>query len=155
MAYIHYSSVLPAAPGVVFEYLKDMRHFGSLVPPTLKFELTGPSLRMQPGAEYEFRLTRFGLRYMWIVRIEEYDEPKQFTERQVIGVFENWVHTYKFEEHGSNSTLLTNIIQYSVPFGLVGKLADDLLIRNDLMQILRYSHDKLKRTISDQVLQPA
>jgi ligand-binding SRPBCC domain-containing protein len=144
MAYIHYASVVPIPREKIFEYLKDMRHMGQLLPPGIKLELTGPSLRMQKGAEYEFRLTRFGIRYMWVVRVEEFDEPNSFTERQVLGVFENWVHTYKFEEHGAGSTLVTNIIQYSVPFGLFGKLADDLLIRQDLTQMLRFAHEKLK-----------
>jgi hypothetical protein len=44
----------------------------------------------------------------------------------------------KFEEHGPTQTLVTDIVEYEIPFGILGKLADDFFIRHDLKNILEH-----------------
>jgi hypothetical protein len=41
-------------------------------------------------------------------------------EPQVEGLFAAWTHTMKFDERGDRETLVTDLVDYQVPLGLLG-----------------------------------
>jgi hypothetical protein len=50
----------------------------------------------------------------------------------------------KFEEHGEHSTLVTDIVDYQVPLGIFGHLADDLILKSDMNRVLSQRLGKAK-----------
>jgi ligand-binding SRPBCC domain-containing protein len=114
------------------------------MPPDIELELTSVPIDLKKGSEYEFKITRFGLSYAFTVNIEACEPGQLIVERAQFSFFEEWVNTTRFEEHSESSTLLTNIIDYQLPLGILGTLADDLFVRKDLLRILQFSHRKLK-----------
>jgi ligand-binding SRPBCC domain-containing protein len=68
----------------------------------------------------------------------------RLTYRQIEGIFTAWTHTMKFEEHGESETLVTDLVDYQVPLGLFGFLADDLLIKGDMRRVLAARLQKAK-----------
>lgn len=141
MAHFEYSSVLNASRKSVFEFFTDMKNLGRIMPGDYKIEPTAPLGKMKKGMEYEVRLTRFGISVLWGIVIEEFNSEVLFRDRQTHGPFAFWVHTHKFEDHGQG-TLLTDMIEYDVPFGLLGKLADDLYVRRELQRVFSQRHRK-------------
>ena len=101
-------------------------------------------VELKTGAHYDFKMTRFGLSYNFTVEIEACEPKNKIVEKTNTSFFEEWINTIIFEEHGENSTLLTTIIDYKMPYGILGTLADDLFVRNDLTRILQFSHAKIK-----------
>lgn len=149
MAHLQYSSILSHPRSTVFSYMKDYSHLPQLMPQGITLELTAPPIRMQKGAEYEFRLSRFGIHNIWSVKIEDYQENQLFVERQILGVFDSWIHTVRFEDHGEKNTRLSHFIEYTMPFGLLGRLADDLILRRELMRIFETGHERLKAQLPE------
>lgn len=147
MAHLHYSSVIGAPRSEVFDFVSDFAKLPLLMPEYLKLDLTAPPLTVQRGAEFEFKITRFGINNLWSVKIEDFKEEELFTERLIMGVFDSWVHTYRFEDHGENSTRLSHFIDYQMPFGIFGRLADDLVFRKDLSNLLMFAHRKLEKLL--------
>jgi ligand-binding SRPBCC domain-containing protein len=147
VSYVKVSTVIQAPPKEVFAYLKDLAHLRGILPEDLKLDLVGPNIKMQKGAEYEFRLKRFGISSVWSTRIEEFKEGEEFVEKQVLGYFSSWLNTYRCEPHGESSTLLTNIVEFRMRFGILGRLADDLIVRRDLSRIVTEGHEKLKNLL--------
>ena len=43
----------------------------------------------------------------------------------------------KFEDHGEGYTLVTDLVDYTLPFGILGNLSDDLFVKSDMTRILR------------------
>lgn len=144
MAHVQHSTVIPVNKNELFAFLSDYRKRPRIMPSDLILELTSLPIEMKKGAEYDFKLTRWGLSYNFILIVESVEPLNKFVERSQFGFFEEWVHTCKLEEHGENSTLLTSIIDYKMPLGILGTLADDLFIRSDLRRTLEYAHNKLK-----------
>ena len=107
-----------------------------------KIEFTSPLSQVTKGAEYEFRLSRAGISMLWEITVEDVIPGEFLRDRQSRGPFSLWVHTQKFEDHGQG-TLLTDIVEYDVPFGLLGKLADDIFVRRDLKKIFQHRHQKI------------
>ncbi len=145
MGHIQYSSVIPAPLDQVFNYVSDYNNRSAIVPQDdLHIELLAPAVTMGKGVRYEIQVTRFGLKYPLEYVIEDYQPPHQFIERQVSGVFEEWLHTTKLELHGEGTTVLTSIIEFSLPVGIIGTLLDDLFVRNDLIRIIKKSHENVR-----------
>ena len=147
MAYVQYSSVIPQKKEEIFKYITDVSHIPSLLPDDYKLKLNAPAIPMREGAEYEFTFSRYGVSYTWSVRIEEFEPSKKFSQRQILGLFDSWVHTCKLEDHGDQNTLMTNFIEYSTPLGLLGRLFDDLFLRRDLRAMLEKAHQNLTEKV--------
>lgn len=144
MAHIQHSVVIPVARKDLFEFIADYKKRMRLMPPDLQLELTSVPLELKKGCEHDFKITRWGLNYSFTLVVENVEPNEGFTERSQFGVFEEFLNTFKLEDHGENSTLLTNIIDYKLPIGVLGTLLDDLWLKNDMNRILVFAHKKLK-----------
>ena len=145
MAHLQYSSILPLPRGQVFDYVSDLRRLPTFLPENFQLAVKRAPPRIRLGSEYEYTLARGGFKNLvWMVRINAFEQDKLFSELQVMGVFDFWQNIYRFEDHGEGLTKLTSTVEYNMPFGLLGRLADDLLVRRDLQRIFRLAHENLR-----------
>jgi ribosome-associated toxin RatA of RatAB toxin-antitoxin module len=144
MAHVQYSSVIPVPKNDLFDFLSDYRKRPRIMPGDIQLELNSMPQELKKGAHFDFKMTRFGLSYAFPVEIEFYEPKNKIVEKTNSKFFAEWTNTILFEEHSEDSTLLTTIIDYKLPYGVLGTLADDLFVRSDLTRILHYSHNKIK-----------
>jgi uncharacterized protein len=142
MAHFEYSSVIEVPRQKLFDFVSDLSSLPEIMSEDYKIEATSPVTKLKKGSEYEIRITRVGVSVLWGIVIEDIIPGEFVRDRQSHGPFSLWVHTQKFEDHGQG-TLLTDFIEYDVPFGLFGKLADDIFIRRDLQKIFSRRHIKI------------
>jgi ligand-binding SRPBCC domain-containing protein len=129
-----------------FAFYGDAHNLERITPPWLGFVVTtsGP-IEMGVGTliEYKLRLHRVPVR--WRTRIEVWEPPRRFVDAQVKGPYTLWEHTHTFEEDGPGATIIRDRVRYSIPFGVLGELADRLLVKRDLKQIFDYRRDAVAR----------
>ena len=58
----------------------------------------------------------------WIALHTKYEKNRLFMDEQIEGPFASWVHRHEFTPEGESNTLLTDRIEYSLPWGLPGWL---------------------------------
>jgi ligand-binding SRPBCC domain-containing protein len=71
----------------------------------------------------------------WIAAITEFEWNHYFADVQQKGPFKRWHHRHEFLPQARNArsgTLVRDIIEYEVGFGLLGALADSLLIEGQM-----------------------
>ncbi|MCB0385885.1 MAG: hypothetical protein KDD43_10875, partial [Bdellovibrionales bacterium] len=136
MAHLNCSLVIPGPIKEVFDFLCDPRRVPHLLEGRIDVEVVNAEPELQKGAEFTYLMTRVGISQQVRYRIEDLTRGTVMTYRQTEGVFRKWVHTQKFSTHGKNETLVTDVVDYELPFGLVGHVLDDLVFRKDLRQIL-------------------
>lgn len=144
MAHVQHSSVIPVSKNDLYEFLSDYRKRPRIMPPDIGLELTSVPSELKVGAKYDFKITRYGLGYAFTVNIESCVSGESIVEKTKTSFFDEWTNTILFEEHGENATLLTSIMDYTLPYGVLGTLADDLFVKGDLLRILTFSHNKIK-----------
>lgn len=136
MGHVQTSRLIPAPVADVYAYLLDVEN----IPDDLRshLDLSFPSTppAIQGHSEIEANLKRFGVTSRVIVRIEEVVPQQRITYRLIEGVFKHWRHRIVLQEHSSDTTLLTDIVDFSLPLGVLGAIADDLLIRREVRKIL-------------------
>jgi ligand-binding SRPBCC domain-containing protein len=111
-------------------------HLAEQLKKHLEVKWQNPGAPIAPESEFLFLMTRFGIEQPVRFVVDRLVLGNSFTYRQVSGLFEYFVHTIKFEEHGQGDTLVTDIVEYENPFGLLGRIADDVFVRKDLKRIL-------------------
>lgn len=137
MAHIQCSRLLPAPRSQVFDLLSEPIHLTDLLKDTIdvqaKFSFDNP---VRKGAEFSFIMTRFGLSQPVTFRVEDYVKGSRLTYKQSEGLMYNWYHTMKFEDFGDKQTLVTDLVEFELPFGVFGHIANDLFVKSDLKNVL-------------------
>ena len=64
-------------------------------------------------------------------------ELLQFVDQQLKGPYSMWHHTHEFKEV-DGKVEMTDTIYYVMPFGLLGRIVNYLIVRNDLNNIFKY-----------------
>jgi ligand-binding SRPBCC domain-containing protein len=134
----------------VFKYLTDPAKLDEQLKPHIKVQWQNPGIELQTEAECLFLMTRFGVEQKVRYRVEKFVLGNQLVYRQTEGFFSEWTHSIKFEDHGLNETLVTDLVDYDLPFGLIGKVMDDLWVRSDLKKMLKSRLNKAKNLFTKQ-----
>ncbi len=137
MAHINESYIIPAPIKETFDLLTNPLKLPHLLKGKIDVEIQNGAKELNSGAEFVFLMTRLGISQYVRFRIDDLSRGNWLTYRQVEGLFRKWVHTLKFSPHGRNQTLVTDIVDYELPFGFLGHLLDDMIFHRDLHNILR------------------
>lgn len=68
----------------------------------------------------------FGLTQQLKVKISKFDQPHYFQDRQVEGIFKDFVHDHYFVKTG-NYTTMKDEFNFECPYGVIGYLADPFI----------------------------
>ncbi len=123
----------------VFEFFSRPENLARITPPRLGFKiLTPPPIEMKPGALIEYHIRVFGVRLHWVTLITEYEPPHRFVDLQKKGPYRLWHHTHTFKALDPRRTLITDEVQYALPFGPLGVMAGGLFVRRDIESIFEH-----------------
>lgn len=136
MAHFQITEIIPAPRQQVFDYLTDPKNLVYLLEPIIQVEVLSRDVPLKRGNEFHFNMTRYGLTQSVRLRIEDVLLGSRMSYRQSEGLFTSWVHTMKFDDHSDKSTLVTDLVDYQVPFGILGYLSDDLILKSDMTRLL-------------------
>ncbi len=145
MSQIKCSRLLKASRQSVFEYMMLPDNWVSMLSYDINVDLNVVPETMESGNIYKMNMTRFGLSQPVEIVILEYQKNTSVTYKQVHGLFAKWIHTQSFEDTNDGCTQLTDIVEYKLPFGVLGHLLDDLLIRENMKSILQNRLQKAAR----------
>ena len=132
---------LPRPRPEVFEFFADAFNLEKITPPWLQFHVvTAAPIRMQEGAEIEYRLKIRGIPMRWRSRITVWDPPGRFVDEQLHGPYRLWRHEHRFIE-SAGGTSCEDHVEYA-PLG--GALINKLMVERDVRQIFAYRSECLR-----------
>ena len=127
-----------------FEFFSRAENLEAITPPLLRFRIATPDpIAMEAGALIRYRLRLRGIPVSWLTRIEEWDPPRGFVDRQLRGPYALWHHTHTFEPIAGDRTLMVDLVRYGQRLGPLGTLAERLLVRRDIERIFDYRRDSI------------
>lgn len=132
----------------VFAFFGHARNLEAITPRWLRFSvLTGEPIEMARGTRIEYELRLHGARVRWVTRIERWEPGVRFVDRQAYGPYALWHHTHEFERDG-DATIVRDTVRYSLPFGVLGALAQELFVRRDLERIFDHREAAVARILA-------
>jgi len=102
------------------------------------------------GQEVTFEARHFGIRQRLTARVIEFDRPYVFAEVMLKGAFKTLKHTHMFEVSG-NGTLMKDVLVFTSPFGMIGKLFEAVVLERYMKAFLVYRQRKLKELIKQRI----
>ena len=129
----------------VFAFFSDASNLELLTPSWLKFKiLTQTPITVARGTHLQYRLSWHGVPLHWTTEITRWNPPRDFEDIQLSGPYKLWRHTHRFRAH-EGGTQMTDIVEYALPFGLLGSLAYALQVRRNVEKIFDYRYDRIQQ----------
>jgi ligand-binding SRPBCC domain-containing protein len=146
MEHIERTILIRAPIERVFHFHDDTANLLKITPPNIKVTVESMG---SPGLGYEviLRVRQFGLFTMrWHVKITEYEPPHRMTDIQLSGPFRSWKQIRSLREV-DGATELTDRVEYEAPFGVLGRVANALVIRRQVDAMFDYRQQATKRLL--------
>lgn len=133
----------------VFSFFADATNLEAITPRFLRFRILSPTpVEMRAGARIDYAMSLFGMPVRWRTRITEWEPGVRFVDEQEAGPYAVWRHTHEFEPQGE-ATLVRDVVDYAVPLGPLGALAQLLFVRRTLGRIFDFRRDVTGRLLDD------
>jgi ligand-binding SRPBCC domain-containing protein len=140
--------VLPVSVEETFAFFSRAENLEAITPPWLNFRITSPTpIEMHVGTLIRYRLRLHGIPVSWLTRIEEWDPPNGFVDRQLRGPYALWHHTHKFSPLDDGRTEMVDVVRYGHRFGPLGTIAQHLIVKRDVERIFDYRYERIAELI--------
>ncbi len=80
----------------------------------------------------------------WVTEITVVEDQRYFVDEQRQGPYKMWHHEHHFKAV-EGGVEMTDIVSYSLPFGILGKLAHRLFVRKQLEGIFDYRFQEVEK----------
>ena len=129
----------------VFEFFKDPKNLETITPPWLKFEVVSSTTeRVQVGTEIQYRLWWQIFPMKWRSRISEFVDGELFADEMLRGPYKRWYHRHLFAQL-EDGVEVVDIVEYTLPLGVLGSLVHGAVIRRQLEAIFDYRATTIDR----------
>ncbi len=98
------------------------------------------------GEIVQWRGKHFGIFLRHTSKITVYKKPVLFIDEMIRGNFRTFVHTHKFKDN-HNHTVMTDYLEYTVPYHFIGNLFNQLFLKRHLTNFLIHRNYILKKSL--------
>ena len=98
---------------------------------------------LELGDSVTFEAVHFGLRLRLTSRIVEFERPRRFIDEMVAGPFASLRHVHDFLSEGT-ATLMRDTLVWTSPLGVLGRIADRLVIERHMRAFMITKQSALK-----------
>jgi ligand-binding SRPBCC domain-containing protein len=122
----------------VFAFFEDPHNLAKITPPEMGFRITKiEGLPVRAGTRIEYRIRILGVPQRWVAEIAEYEPGRRFVDVQIAGPYRSWRHEHTFEPL-DGYTVMSDRVEYELPFGLAGRVAQAAVVSRQLQRIFDY-----------------
>lgn len=124
----------------IWDFISSPKNLKLITPEYMGFDITSKNLpeKMYQGMIISYIVSPlFGIKTNWVTEITHLKELEFFVDEQRIGPYSLWHHQHHIEQI-ENGVLMKDIVTYQPPFGFLGAVANNLIIRKKLEEIFAF-----------------
>lgn len=124
----------------IWDFASSPKNLKEITPDHMLFDITPKNLpeKMYPGMIITYKVSPFlNIKMNWVTEITQVKDKHFFVDEQRMGPYSMWHHQHFFEEQ-DGGVMMTDIVSYIPPFGILGVLANSILIKRQLESIFDY-----------------
>ena len=143
---LHKKQQLPISVDKAWEFLSNPRNLKTITPDYMSFNiLSGADRAMYSGQIIQYIVTPIlGIKTKWVTEITHIENKKYFVDEQRFGPYALWHHKH-FIKAIEGGVEMEDIIDYKVPFGIIGQMIHPILVKPKLDEIFNYRTKKLEK----------
>ena len=137
---------LPITINEAWDFFSNPNNLPKITPPWLNFEVTTQlESRMYAGMIITYLVRPIlNIHATWVTEITQVHVPNFFVDEQKFGPYKLWHHQHVFRE-AKNGIEMEDIVNYAVPLGFIGRLANNLIISKKIKSIFEYRTEILNK----------
>ncbi|MFT5580915.1 MAG: ligand-binding SRPBCC domain-containing protein [Lentimonas sp.] len=135
----------------LWDFISNPKNLKLITPDYMGFEVTSEGLpdKMYEGMIISYKVSPLlGIKTTWVTEITHVKDKHYFVDEQRVGPYNIWHHQH-FLEATPKGTLMKDIISYEPPFGLLGNMANALIIKRKLKEIFAYRTKVLNKLFEE------
>lgn len=142
---LHQTQKLPISLETAWEFLCNPANLSKLTPSEMNMKIiSGADRPMYAGQVLQYSVTPLaGFKTKWVSEITQYKDKNYFVDLQLYGPYAFWHHKH-FVKEIEGGVEMEDIIDYKVPFGILGQLVHPILVKPKLNDIFNYRTRKLE-----------
>lgn len=142
---IRLTTTINAPMTVVFDLSRNIDTHQQSASKTQEKAIAGRTTGLiNKGETVTWRGKHFGFYLQHQSVISALDFPAYFVDEQLKGHFKSFKHQHFFEEK-DGLTIMKDVMDYETPFGILGKIFDQWLLKKHLTQFLIHRNAVLKQ----------
>ena len=137
--FIH-EQLFQASVAEMWSFISAPKNLKEITPDYMGFEITTPYLseKMYAGMIISYKVSPvLNFKVDWVTEITHVKDNEFFVDEQRIGPYKLWHHQHHLIQM-KEGVLMRDIVTYQPPFGILGALANKLLISKKLNEIFNY-----------------
>lgn len=136
---------IPASIGEVWDFISSPANLKRITPDYMGFDILTKNLpdTMYAGMIIAYKVSPLlGIKMTWVTGITQVKKYEYFIDEQLVGPYSLWHHQHRISPI-EGGVLMNDIVNYRPPFGVLGQMANGLIIRRQLQEIFDYRRKKL------------
>ena len=141
---------LPISVDKAWEFLSNPKNLKEITPKYMNFRiLSGADRSIFAGQIIQYKVTpMLRISTKWVTEITHVKDKEYFVDEQRFGPYALWHHKH-FIKKIDGGVEMEDIIDYKIPFGIIGQIAHPIIVKNKLKQIFKYRENKLKELFGE------
>ncbi|OYX26548.1 MAG: cell division inhibitor [Flavobacteriales bacterium 32-35-8] len=142
---LYKKQLLPISKAEAWTFLSNPKNLKTITPDYMGFDiLSGADRPMFAGQIIQYIVTPIlGIKTKWVTEITHVVDGEYFVDEQRFGPYALWHHKHFIKEI-DGGVEMEDIIDYKVPFGILGQLVQPILVKPKLEEIFNYRTKKLE-----------
>ena len=135
---------LPISKSHAWDFLSNPKNLKRITPDYMGFKIiNGTADKMYAGQIIQYMVTPvMGIPTKWVTEITHVDDGNYFVDEQRFGPYSLWHHKH-FIKAIKNGVEMKDIIDYKIPLGIIGRIAQPILVAPKLKEIFEYRKNAL------------
>ena len=123
-----------------WDFLSNPKNLKRITPDYMGFKIiNGMADKMYAGQIIQYMVTPvMGIPTKWVTEITHVDDGNYFVDEQRFGPYSLWHHKH-FIKAIKNGVEMKDIIDYKIPLGIIGRIAQPILVAPKLKAV-SYTH---------------
>lgn len=131
---------LPISLQEAWAFFSSPKNLAKITPEHMNFKIL-----YQSGGDkaYAGQIIRYRINVLpfipvhWVTEITQVKEPFHFIDEQRFGPYALWHHQHHFQEV-NGGVVMTDEVNYAIPFGIMGRLAHWLFVAKEVNRIFEH-----------------
>ena len=142
---LNFKHFLPISLEEAWAFFSSPLNLAKITPDDMEFIVTSTidsNAKMYPGMIITYKVSPlFGIKLNWMTEITQVEEDKYFIDEQRFGPFKFWHHQHHFKAV-EGGVEMTDILTYGLPFGILGTIAHQIMVKNKVKEIFAFREKK-------------
>ena len=132
---------IPISLEEAWDFFSSPQNLAHITPKEMKFVVTSDfngDAKMFPGMIITYHVSPlFGIKLNWMTEITHVKDHEYFVDEQRFGPYALWHHQHHFKEI-PGGVEMTDMLNYAIPYGIIGRLSNTLLVGKQVKKIFDY-----------------